>query len=123
MNKKYKVVITVILIPIILGMGFMFFNRGIAKNAIYDYISRQGIKESQLKYADFHKDFTMGGYFLAVYVEGEKPDIYYLYSYRDSKVIFQAYLIPAKAIKQKLWGGSQLTQAEKEKLKYPPLKN
>jgi hypothetical protein len=111
----------VVLIPIILAAGFMIYNKENAKKSIYEYIARQGIKETQLKYADFHKDYTMGGYFLAVYVEGEKPDIYYLYSYRDRKVYFQAYFIPQKAIKEKHWGGSGLSKTEVEKLKYPPL--
>jgi hypothetical protein len=121
MKNKYPIITAVVLIPIILVAGFMVNNRENAKKSIYDYIDRQGIRETQLKYADFHKDLKMGGYFLAVYVEGEKPAIYYEYSYRDNKVNFYAYFMPSEAIKQKLWGGRGLSDGEMEKLKYPPL--
>jgi uncharacterized protein YpmB len=99
MKNKYTIITAVILILIILVAGFMFHNRENAsrenaRKAIYDYMARQGIHENQLKYADFHVDTKMGGYFLAVYVEGEKPNIYYWYSYRDSEVHFHAYFMP-----------------------------
>ncbi|WHY77344.1 DUF3139 domain-containing protein [Neobacillus sp. WH10] len=127
MKKKYTVITAIILIPIILiagFKGFMFYNKynkENAKKSIYDYIARQGINENQLKYADFYKDYKEGGYILAVYVEGEKPDIFYEYSYRDGEVFFDAYDGGAEAIKQKIWGGRGL-EGELTKLKYPPLK-
>ncbi|HDR3439347.1 TPA: DUF3139 domain-containing protein [Bacillus cereus] len=110
-----------IFISIVLVVSFVLFNRVHAKKSIYNYIARQGIQESQLKYIDFRKDFKIGGYWLAVYVEGENPDIYYEYSYQDKKVNFQAYFNSEKAIKKKMWGGSGLTETEMKKLKYPPL--
>jgi hypothetical protein len=119
MKNKYTIIAAVVLIPIILVAGFMFYNKEDAKKSIYDYMAKQGIKESQLKYTAFHRDYTMGGYFLATYVEGEKPDIYYLYSYRDKKVFFEAYREGAEHIKAQQWGGSGLSDLEK--LKYPPL--
>lgn len=121
MSKKLKIITTIILILIISVASIMLYNREISKRAIYDYIAKQGIKENQLKYTAFHRDYTMGGYFLATYVEGEKPDIYYLYSYRDKKVFFQAYYEGAKHIKAQQWGGSGLSDTERNKLKYPPL--
>ncbi len=125
MKKKYTIITAIIVIPIILiagFKGFMFYNKcdkENAKKSIYDYIARQGINENQLKYADFHKDYKMGGYFLAVYVEGEKPDIYYKYTYKDGEVFFEGNSIPPEDIKQKIWGGRGLSEGE---LKYPTLR-
>ncbi|WP_066071718.1 DUF3139 domain-containing protein [Neobacillus soli] len=121
MKKRYAILAAVVLIPIILVASFMFYTKENAKKSIYDYIARQGIKENQLKYTAFQRDYTMGGYFLATYVEGEKRDIYYLYSYRDKKVFFQAYYEGAEHIKAQQWGGSGLSNLERKKLKYPPL--
>jgi hypothetical protein len=123
LSKKYKVITTIILILLVLVAGIMLYNREISKRAIYDYIAKQGIKENQLKYTAFHRDYKMGGYFLATYVEGEKPDIYYMYTFRgwDKKVLFQAYYEGSEHIKAQQWGGSGLSDTERKKLKYPPL--
>ncbi|WHY84042.1 DUF3139 domain-containing protein [Neobacillus novalis] len=121
MKKKYTILAVVVLIPIILVASFMFYIKENAKKSIYEYIAKQGIKENQLKYTAFHRDYTMGGYFLATYVEGEKHDIYYLYSYRENKVFFEAYYEGAEHIKAQQWGGSGLSEEERKKLKYPPL--
>lgn len=121
MGKKYKILVVIILIPIILVASFMFFNKENAKKTIFDYIAKQGIEETQLKYAAFQRDLKRGGYNYFVYIEGEKPDIYYQYTYRDKKVSFQAYFNSSKAIKGEFWGGSRLSETEVKKLKYPPL--
>ncbi|MEK4620760.1 DUF3139 domain-containing protein [Bacillus sp. FSL K6-0273] len=68
-----------IFISIVLVVSFVLFNRVQAKKSIYNYIARQGIQESQLKHIDFHKDFKMGGYWLAVYVEGENPYLLHVF--------------------------------------------
>lgn len=115
--KKF---LLIILIPIILVTGFMFFNKENAKKTIYDYIAQQGIEESQLKYTAFQRDLKRGGYNFYVYIEGEKPDIYYQYTYRDDNVSFQAYFNSPKAIKGEFWGGSRLSETEVKELKYPP---
>ena len=116
-----KKLLLIILIPIILVAGSMFFSKENAKKTIYDYIAKQGIEENQLKYADFHRDLKRGGYNFCVYIEGEKPDIYYQYTYRDKKVSFQAYFNSPTAIKGEFWGGSRLSETEVKELKYPPL--
>ncbi|ABS22538.1 DUF3139 domain-containing protein [Bacillus cytotoxicus] len=118
--KKKMILLTILTLLVLLG-SFILFHRLQAKKAIYDYIAKQGIQESQLKYIDFHKDLKFGGYWMAVYVEGENPDIHYEYFYKDKKVNFQAYLNSEKAIKNKQWGGSGLSDTEMKKLKYPPL--
>ena len=115
--KKFLLII----IPIILVASSMFFNKENAKKTIYDYIAKQGIEKNQLKYADFQRDLKRGGYNLYVYIEGEKPDTYYQYTYRDKKVSFQAYFNSSKAIKREFWGGSRLSETEVKELKYPPL--
>lgn len=123
LSKKFKMITAIILILIVLVGSKILYNREISKKAIYDYIAKQGIKENQLKYTAFHRDFTMGGYFLATYVEGEKFDIYYMYTFRgwDKKVLFQAYYEGSEHIKAQQWGGSGLSGTERKKLKYPPL--
>ncbi|WP_241676091.1 DUF3139 domain-containing protein, partial [Bacillus thuringiensis] len=118
---KKRLIMMVIFISLSLVINFILFNRVQAKKAIYDYIAKQRIQESQLKYMDFHKDLKVGGYWLAVYVEGENPDIHYRYSYKNKKVDFRAYFNSEKAIKKKMWGGSRLDETEMKKLKYPPL--
>lgn len=106
---------------IILVVGYGEFNREIARRAIFDFIAQQGIKESQLKYTSpVYRDYKFGGYWLSTYVEGEKPDIYYNYAYRDNKIYFQAYYELSKDIKKQLWGGSRLSDEEMKKLRYPP---
>jgi hypothetical protein len=123
LSKKYKVITTIILILIILVTSKMLYNREISKRAIYDYIAKQGIRENQLKYTDFHRDYKMGGYFLPTYVEGEKPDIFYMYTFRgwDKKVLFQAYYEGSEHIKAQQWGDSGLSDKEGKKIKYPQL--
>jgi hypothetical protein len=120
LSKKSKVIITTILLLIIFVVGYGEFNREIARRAIYGFIAKQGIKENQLKYTALHRDYKFGGYWLSTYVEGEKPDIYYNYAFRDNKIYFQAYYELSKDIKKQLWGGSGLTDTEMKKLRYPP---
>lgn len=124
MIKKYGIIIAIVIFLIVILVAIiMLFNRENAKDSIHDYISKQGIKETQLKYADFHRDFKLGGYSMDVYVKGEKSNIYYEYSFKDKKVKFQAYSISPNKIKEKYWGGNGLSDEEMKELKYPPLSN
>ncbi|MGR5910991.1 hypothetical protein ACT7C4_25405 [Bacillus pacificus] len=54
MNKKLIILIS-ILIPIVLVTVYILFTKEQAKKSIYNYISKQGITEKQLKYVDFKK--------------------------------------------------------------------
>ncbi|MFC4620043.1 DUF3139 domain-containing protein [Camelliibacillus cellulosilyticus] len=111
-----------IVVLVVLAAVAMVFYRENAKSVIEAYMSRQGIKQSQLEYADFGRDFKRGGYVFNVHIKGEKPDIYYEYSFRDNKVYFRAYQNNPVYIKEKEWGGNGLSGDEMEKLKYPPPK-
>jgi hypothetical protein len=131
MSKKSKIIISSIIVLVIIVAGYMLIsketNRKNAENAkrvIYDYMAKQGIKDSQLKYTTpVSRDIKQGGYFLATYVEGEKPNIYYRYAYRDNKVYFQAYSERPVDIKNRNIGGNRLSSSEVKKLNYPPFKN
>lgn len=121
LNKKLIILIS-ILIPIVLVTVYILFTKEQAKKSIYNYISKQGITEKQLKYVDFKKDYKRGGYNLFTYVNDEKENIHYVYHYQDRKVTFSAYLNDPDYIKEKAWGGSRLTAEELSTLKHPPLK-
>ncbi|MGX7419344.1 DUF3139 domain-containing protein [Carnobacterium gallinarum] len=112
-------------IIILITIGLLFFlvvlvNKNKAEVSINSYMDQQGITENEILIKEFQKDWKLGGYNLLVSVKDE-PDSYYEYHYEKGTVTVQAYKELQKDIQQKYWGGSGLSNAEMQKLKYPPL--
>jgi hypothetical protein len=129
MSKKSKTVITSILVLVILVGGYLVVNSVVnaknvekAKTALYTYMAKQGISQSQLKYTSPVKRETMlGGYYLTTSVKGEKPNIIYVYSYRRNTIYFEAYAETPQSVKAGNVGGNRLNGVQLKQLKYPPL--
>ena len=120
---------TSILILVILVAGYVVINSMVnaknaekAKNAIYHYMTKQGITQDQLEYTSPVKRETMlGGYYLTTSVKGEKPNIIYVYSYRRNTTFFEAYAETPQSVKAGNVGGNRLDDSELKELKFPPL--
>lgn len=119
MKKKILIVFIVIIMLVLIIGGWSLYSRDKARNAIHEYMKKQGIKEENVLIEEFHKDWKMGGYIDFIYLKDENPDIFYTYSYDRGIMNFIAYKNNEKDNKKHLWGGSGVTDNE---LKYPPLK-
>ncbi|MCL1632940.1 hypothetical protein M3N64_13520 [Sporolactobacillus sp. CPB3-1] len=130
MSKYSKVsVIAFVVVVFVLGTLLAFHqyqlnrqhNRETALKAINRYILKQGIDQKDIVVSDFfYGDDNQ--YHRFIYVKGEKENIAYEYIYKSEakKIMFIPEEVAHKYILKKEWGGSQLSESETNKIKYPP---